>query len=895
MAYQAKIGLKASYGVPKLLPETDSTYQSYVAFRGEFGEQKLIYVLGIDEDPLQDISLFTNWQKLGAEINKIEGVDTVLSIANNLPSVYKDTTLKKFNFSPVLNEGNIPKTQEELEIVAEEIYNLPFYRNRLYNDTSGASLMFVTIDSDLFLSKKRSLMIKPILEQVDNFESNSGLKVHLTGLPYIRTVMRDMVQSETVLFIVLAFLVVTLVLFLFFRTKNPVFASLLVVLIGVIWSLGSLPLFGYEVNVITSLIPPLIIVIAVPNCIYLINKYHSEYKVTHNKEGSLIKMIQKIGSATLLTNLTTAMGFFTFVFTESTILKEFGIVAAFNVVCLFIISIVLIPIVLSYIQPPSDRHLKHLDHAWLQAIIDMLVRTVSNYRKFVYIITLAIVVVGIIGISMIKTTGNMTDDLPEEHEVLGDLMWAEKQFKGVMPFEVLVDTRKKNYVKKDHVLKKIDQLQETLDARDEFSAPLSVVEGMKFIKQAFYNGDPKKYELITKREKVFFNSYLNDNSMIDSSWLYNYVDTNWQKARINFNIKDIGTIEMNKLIADIRNDVDSIFSPRKYDVSFTGPSVVFLKGTTYLTKNLFISLGIAIAAVALLMAVLFGSLRMIFISLVTNFLPLILTAAAMGFFEVPIKPSTILVFSIAFGISVDDTIHFLAKYRQELKAGSTMRIAVLTSLKETGVSMMYTSFILFFGFSVFISSDFGAEIKRMTVEDLSTEWVNYDLNQQEGLNYHYNINLKMKIIDVSPNMPKEIIYTDSKEVKDGWEYQLDDKGNVMKDSLGNDIKKPKFKIITAKVTERQMKKTGRISGLIEFIDLETNQVLESSPITADALFEHRFGTAQGDLRALTDKSRKLLKIKPLPFPADPDLLMDASITLRNMTKDIIRNKRNILY
>ncbi|MCI5058884.1 MAG: MMPL family transporter [Flavobacteriales bacterium] len=707
MAYQAKIGLRASYGVPRLLPETDSTYLSYVDFRSEFGEQKLIYVLGVDKDPLEDIGLFTSWQKLGEEINKISGVDTVLSVANNLPSVVKDTALKKFDFSPIISKTELPKTAAELTEYAEAVYNLPFYKNRLYNDTSGSSLMFVTIDSDLFLSNKRSEMIVPIFEQVEIFEKDTELKVHLTGLPYIRTVMRDMVQSETLLFIILAFLVTTLVLFLFFRTKNPVFASLTVVLIGVVWSLGSLPLFGYEVNVITSLIPPLIIVIAVPNCIYLINKYHSEYKSSQDKEASLIKMIKKIGSATLLTNLTTAMGFFTFVFTESTILKEFGIVAAFNVICLFIISIVTIPIILSYVKPPTDRHLKHLDHSWVQAIIDLLVRTVSSYRKFVYLITVVIVIIGVIGISMIETTGNMTDDLPENHKVIDDLKWAENQFKGVMPFEVVVDTRKKNYVKKDHILKKIDQLQSALIKRKEFSAPLSVVEGMKFIKQAFYNGDPKKYDLISKREKVFFNSYLNDNNMIDSNWLYSYVDTNWQRARINFNIKDIGTKEMDKLLVDIQSDVDSIFSPRKYDVAFTGPSLVFLKGTTYLSMNLFISLGIAIGAVALLMALLFRSLRMIFISLITNFLPLILTAAAMGFFEVPIKPSTILVFSIAFGISVDDTIHFLAKYRQELKATGHMGMAVLTSLKETGVSMMYTSFILFFGFSVFISSDFG--------------------------------------------------------------------------------------------------------------------------------------------------------------------------------------------
>ena len=449
------------------------------------------------------------------------------------------------------------------------------------------------------------------------------------------------------------------------------------------------------------------IVIAVPNCIYLINKYHSEYRIHNSQAKGLTRMIQKIGSATLMTNTTTAMGFATFIFTDSNLLKEFGVVAAFNIMCLFFIAISIIPITLSYLKPPRPRHVKHLNKVWMHGFVEMLVNTVSRKRKLVYATSFVVAMIGLWGVSKMHTTGNMVDDLPNDHFVVSDLHWVEQNFKGVMPFEISIDCKKRKQIGRDHVLKKIDKLQDMISAHPRFSKSLSIVEGMKFMKQGFYNGNPAKYALINKREKAFFKPYM-DNEKQEQGWLSSYVDSSWQRTRVSFYIADVGIKEMDQILEELRPRVDSIFDPDKFDVNMTGSSVVFLKGTTFLVKNLFISLGIAIFMVSLLMALLFSSVRMIFVSMITNLLPLLLTAAAMGFTGVALKPSTILVFSIAFGISVDDTIHFLAKYRQELKAsGWNIGHSVVAALRETGVSMIYTSIVLFFGFSVFTISQFG--------------------------------------------------------------------------------------------------------------------------------------------------------------------------------------------
>ena len=704
MAYKATY-LNISYGVPKLLPENDSTNVEYNNFREKFGSESIVFVLGIDKSPLDNLELFNAWYDLGDEISRIEGIDTLVSVANNIFYIEKDVENKKFKLERIVK--NKPKTQEELDSIKNHIISLPFYKGRLYNDSTGASLMFFTLDSSIFNSDDRSNLIKPLIEIAQKFETENTIPVHYTGMAFIRTVIRAMVKKELGVLVGFAMGVTILILFLFFRTFNPVASSVLVVAIGVIWSFGSIPLFGYEVNVLTGLIPPLIIVIGVPNCIYLINRYHFEYQKTNNQALALVRMIQKTGSATLMTNLTTAAGFATFIFTDSVILKEFGVVAAFNVMSLFLISMIIIPIVMSYIKPPEQKHTKHLSNKNVTKIVEILVLLVNEHRKKVYLASLLLITLSIIGITKMKTTGNVVDDLPKNHYIVNDLKWVEQNFSGIMPFEIKIDAKKPGFATRSHTLEKIEKLQNEVQTYPEFSKPLSIVEGIKFMKQGFYNGNPEKYDLISNQEKAFFKPYL-EGEDDNQKWLSSYVDSTKQCTRISFSMADVGVVEMDKIIESIRPKVDSIFSPDKYEVTFTGSSLVFLKGTTFLIKNLFMSLLFAILLISIFLALLFSSLRMILVSVATNIFPLLLTGGLMGFFGIPLKPSTILVFSIAFGISVDDTIHFLAKYRQELKHSSfTIGTSVLTTIRETGASMIYTSIILFFGFSVFISSEFG--------------------------------------------------------------------------------------------------------------------------------------------------------------------------------------------
>lgn len=715
--------VRMNYTMTQLLPSDDIHHIEYEEFQEQFGKDGSVMVIGVDDPKLYQLDAFNKWYDLtsslkdirvpkinnrGKVIDTIQGVPETLSITNAYTLV-KDTAHKKFKLVPIIDHK--PTSQEELDGYLKKLHNLPFYRNALYQDNSNATILAITLDRSSIDTKARHVLMGGIMDKAKKFEDETGIKLHYSGLPYIRANNTTKVAQEIKLFILLAILITALILFMFFRSLKVTFFSMLVVGIGVIWGLGVISLLGFKITILTGLIPPLIIVIGIPNCVFLLNKYHQEIKKHGNQIKALTRVIEKIGNAIFLTNTTTALGFATFIFTRSEALVEFGIVASLNIIIVFMLSILLVPIIFSYLNPPKEKHVKHLDNRFMEGAVEMLSKLVANHRKWVYGVTLVVIVASLYGMTRIRTTGNLIDDLPKDDPITLDLKnFFEAKFNGVLPLEVIVDTRKKGKALDLSTLRKIDELQTTLAGYKQISRPVSVVEGIKFARQAYYNGNPKRYALYNEQDRSFLASYMQNAN--DEKGLFNtFMDSTRQITRISAQIADIGTNEMDALMKDLKPKIDKLFPPDQYGVVLTGSSFVYLKGTSYLVKNLFTSLLIAVFLIAIIMAFLFSSIRMVLVSLLPNLLPLVFTGGLMGFFGIPIKPSTILVFSIAFGISVDDTIHYLAKYRQELKTQKWgIKQCVLMALRETGFSMIYTSIVLFFGFGIFTASKFGGTV-----------------------------------------------------------------------------------------------------------------------------------------------------------------------------------------
>ncbi len=697
-----------------LLPDHHPVNVRYQSFLKTFGEEGNVLVLAVKDSSLFTPEKFNRWNKLSKQLAAFPEVEFVLS-TDNLKELVKDTTKQEFVLQPFLKKN--PTTKSEIDSLASHLFNeMPFYEDLIYNKQSKTIRTIAYLDKDIVNTPARKdFILEDLTGLVEKFEEETGLDVHVSGMPYIRTMNSQSIINEISKFILAALLVTSLIFFFFFRSFRATIISMCVVIIGVMWSFGVLGLLQYEITVLTALIPPLIIVIGIPNCIFLINKYQQEVKKHGNQALSLQRVISKIGNATLMTNITTASGFATFIVTDSQLLKEFGIVASINIIGIFILSLLIIPIIYSFMPLPKGKHLKHLNTRWIEAFVNWMETIVREKRISVYVVSISLLVISIIGIYQIKISGSPIEDMPKNAGFFKDIRFFEEEFDGIMPVEIVVDTKRKKGVLKPATLKRIEDLSQVVHEIPELSRPVSVVDLVKYSKQAFYNGIPKYYQLPTTQENTFIMDIARKSSN-NSNLLKSFVDSTGQVARITTYMKDVKTTRMEEIENKLQENITKTFPEEQFDVYMTGSALIFLKGTKYLVNNLILSLALAIGLIAIFMAYLFRSFRMIVISLIPNLLPLVITAGLMGFVGVPIKPSTILVFSIAFGISVDDTIHFLAKYRQELTANNwRIKKSVYAALRETGVSMFYTSIVLFFGFSVFAISSFGGTVALGTL------------------------------------------------------------------------------------------------------------------------------------------------------------------------------------
>jgi len=706
-AYYA-LDIKLSYEMMKMLPDNNQTSAEYKQFKETFGQDGSIFFIAIRDKEMFELEKFNAFYDLGKKIDSIDGVEGILSVANTY-NLTKNDNLKKFDFDKIIKAK--PKTQNELDSLKNVIFSLPFYQNLLYNKSTDVYLMAITLDKLRLNTKSREELVHNLKNTVEEFSIKHKVEVHYSGLPYIRTITSEKVRHELIFFIIGAILVSAIILLIFFRSIKTVFFTIVIIIINVVWVFGLTSLLDYKITILTGILPPLLIIIVVENCIFLLNKYHEEYKNHGNKIKSLSRMVRRIGNANLLTNATTAAGFAAFTITGNKILVEFGVIASICILSAYFLTLFLIPIFFSYLGNPKEKHLNKIEKGFAKKIIIKVIYIVGNYRNIIYVTTVICVILAIIGITKLKTTGNVVDDIPANDPLYIDLMFLEKNFKGVMPFEISIDTKKKNGVLKLSTINRIEQLQKVLAEYPEFSEPLSVAEVVKYAKQAFYNGDPEMYSIPNNQEKNFILSYLPNLENNNKSILNSFVDTNMQTTRISIQMANIGTNEIERIKNELKPKINKIFPPSKFDVKITGTSVVFLEGTNYLVKNLMTSLLLALFIISLFMILLFTSGRMILISLIPNLIPQLMTAGMMGFFGIPIKPSTILIFSIALGISVDNAIHFLSRYRLHLKLNKwNIKKSVYDALGETGYSMIYSSIVLFFGFIIFTFSSFGGTV-----------------------------------------------------------------------------------------------------------------------------------------------------------------------------------------
>lgn len=700
--------VEMSYEYSNLLPATDSAYLDYLDFHEKFGQEGNVMVFAIQDNDFYQLDKMNDWISMCDSLKALHGIVALVDITHSF-NLHKDTLNKKFDIRPIF--PNHIKNQQELDSLVNIIENLPFYDGTLFNKTKDIYGMMVSVSADVMNSPARVGLVKDILELTEHFSEKHNLQMHYSGLPYIRVINAENIKGEMYMFIILSLLITTFILYLFFRSFRILGFCLLIVLICVSWTVGVMAMLGIKITLLTAMLPPLLIVICIPNLVFMINKFHAEFDRHGNKIKALQRMIQKIGNASFLSNLTTAAGFATFIVTSSQILVEFGITASIGITFVYLVCLIMIPCGFSFMPEPDNKQIKHLHNKTVTGILERVTQLILNRRNVVYTIAIVVVILGGIGLTLMKSTGYMVDDLKETDPIRQDLSFFEENFDGLMPLEVTVDFGKPKQVLNLSNLQKLDKLSEELSKDEDISKPISIIEVIKFANQAFYNGKPAYYKLPTNMTKNFILKYASQSTGEIGGQANSFVDSTLQRVRLSFRVKDIGTKKMQEKEDKLYHIVEQYFPNDRYTVKVTGSSIIFFKGTQYLVFNLFTSLALAIVLIAIFMAWMFKSKRMVLVALIPNIIPQIITAAIMGYFGIPIKASTILVFSIAFGISVDGTIHYLAKYRQELQGTNwSIRSSAVLALQETGQSMIYNAIILFFGFGIFALSNYGGTV-----------------------------------------------------------------------------------------------------------------------------------------------------------------------------------------
>jgi hypothetical protein len=704
--------LNMTYTEANLLPKKHIVNQQYDDFLSKFGEEGNLIVIGFQDPNFFTPKAFAEWNELMLGLKSSKNAELVVSISD-LKKLQKDTIAQKFELNPLIDSNQI-KNQAYLQNIKTELFNnLPFYEGLLFNKKSGSIRSAIYLKKEIVNTAERKIfIIETLLPKIEKFEKNTGIDLRVSGMPYIRTINAENMKGEIGLFIGAALLITSLIFFFFFRSYRATFISIFILLFGVMWSFGTLGLFNYKITILTAIIPPLIIVIGITNCIFLINKYQQEIKLHQNQAKALQRVISKIGVSTLMTNLTTAAGFATFMITGNELLYEFGLVTSINVITVYLLTLLIVPIMYSFMPMPKEKHLYHLSKNYLSTVLGWVEKVVKTKRTYIYTVYVLLLVFSVVGVMQMKVSGSLIGEMPKSASFFKDILFYEKEFNGVMPLEIMINTKHKKGVMKLSTMKKMDELQKTIEQIPELSKPVSVVNLVKYSRQAFYNGNPEYYELPTSQEQAFILSYAkNATKNTKDNLMKSYVDSTGQYARITTYMKDIGTKDMAKIEGKLRIKIEEIFPKDRYEVTLTGKALVFQKGTTYLINNLIESLLFAILLIAGLMAYMFRSAKLILVSVITNILPLCITSGLMGYLGIPLKPSTILVFSIAFGISVDNAIQFMAKYRHDLKMNNgKIKKSVFSALQETGVSTFYTSIVLIFGFAIFTLSSFSGTV-----------------------------------------------------------------------------------------------------------------------------------------------------------------------------------------
>lgn len=681
----------------KVVPEDDEDYQAYRAFQKEFGDDAATLVVGFTVPSTAPQRYWMGLKALTDTLVRLTGVRRVFGLPTAVHLRWQNGRF----------ETELLPLPKDSASWASLRHAHPLYFRLLWDSTGQSTLLFIQIDSLTLHSKAKHTLIRQIEAISRLWAAQEGVSVHFAGVPYLRHYVKQFLPTELWLFTAASLGLTVLALWSYFRSWYA--AVFPVVLLGLasLWTVGIIGLYGFKLTLLTALLPPVIIILGIPPSIYMLSDYHRFYVAKGNKVAAIQEMLSQLGLVTLMIHGNTALGFLTLYLTNVVPLQEFGLVAFWGTMATYFLTILLLPSFFMILPEPRERDLRHLTNRWLVRFAYWIGKTVERRRGWIYGITGGLFLVGWGGVLRLKAVSYMADDLPSEAEVRRDQAFFERCYGGTMPFEIVLEAKQPQGLRRIRTLRMLAALQDSLARYPELARSLSIADLVKAARQSLWGGTPQAYRLPQPEELPILLRALRAQER-SVPLLGTLVDSAYQRTRITTFVKDIGSLEMPRLLSQLRKDIEATFGEEAALVRITGTTLIFLKAIDYLIENLIWSLLATFLLVALQMFLLYGSFRIMLISMGVNLLPLFLVAGLMGYIGLPLKPSTALIYEMAFGIVVDSAIHFLSSYQWYYRRHPIPARAAIVSIHHTGALIAYTSFVLLMGFGIFIFSSFGS-------------------------------------------------------------------------------------------------------------------------------------------------------------------------------------------
>ena len=682
--------LKFDFTIENLFPENDQEVEQYYSFRDEFGREDNIISLTYNCDDPFLLKNYLENKKITQNLSKINGISNILSISN-------------LGIELNISETNLPDenlTQKQLDEIRNYIFKYSIFTNNLISEDGTITSIILEVDESFNDHPGRL----KIMKDIENIIDNSNWDWYETGIPVLRTKYVQYMIGDFIKFFPPVTIILLLVLYIMFKSMKIVLLPILTVFISVIWILGLMSLFDFSINIITYIVPTLVMIVGVADSVHILIKYNQDIKISNNTKISIKKTIQGIGNAILLTSLTTSIGFLSLLSTNIVMIKEFGFLVAIGVLIAFLVSIFLIPPLLILMDNTYPLKTKSSKKGIRYYILKQIVEVNKNHHLIILIISSIFIALFIYFASKVESNSALLDDLSSGNELFDDMKFTEENMGAVFPFEVIITAKdeKNNFIENgianSRIIVFVDKIQKKINSIPEIRKTISVVDYLDIIHDNF-------------NEEFEEKSYLNDELIfqyfvLNEDIFQNLINFEYSKTRISARIKDINSTRAKEIVKEI-NEWKSENIPDDIQISLTGTTLMALKVNDYLVNNLIISFLIAFGVIFVSMGFLFKSLKLAIFSMIPNLIPILFMAAIMGIFDIKLRPTTAMTFAIAFGIAVDDTIHYMVRFRQELSMNNGNFIeANSETIFSTGNAIISTSLILGCGFLVMVSSNF---------------------------------------------------------------------------------------------------------------------------------------------------------------------------------------------